>query len=64
MQGMGRMGQFHAKLSIEYCTPVVGGVAPGKGGSVIDGTPVGGYTELWRLDKSGGLEALAAERKG
>ena len=28
---------------------------------VIDGTPVGGYTELWRLDKSGALdERLAA----
>ncbi len=28
---------------------------------VIDGTPVGGYTELWRLDKSGTLdERLAA----
>jgi glutaredoxin 3 len=22
---------------------------------VIDGTPIGGYTELWRLDKSGQL---------
>jgi glutaredoxin 3 len=28
---------------------------------LIDGTPIGGYTELWRLDKSGGLdEQLAA----
>jgi glutaredoxin 3 len=28
---------------------------------VIDGTPIGGYTELWRLDKSGQLdERLAA----
>jgi glutaredoxin 3 len=28
---------------------------------VIDGTPIGGYTELWRLDKSGELdETLAA----
>jgi glutaredoxin 3 len=28
---------------------------------VIDGTPVGGYTELWRLDKSGALaERLVA----
>jgi glutaredoxin 3 len=28
---------------------------------LIDGTPVGGYTELWRLDKSGALdERLAA----
>jgi len=28
---------------------------------VIDGTPIGGYTELWRLDTSGALdEQLAA----
>jgi len=27
---------------------------------VIDGRPIGGYTELWRLDKSGALEGLAA----
>ncbi|HUP32415.1 MAG TPA: glutaredoxin domain-containing protein [Gaiellaceae bacterium] len=28
---------------------------------LIDGEPIGGYTELWRLDKSGALdERLAA----
>ena len=28
---------------------------------LIDGKPIGGYTELWRLDKSGALdERLAA----
>jgi len=40
VQGLGRMGRLHAKLSIEYGTSVVGGVAPGKGGQVIDGIPV------------------------
>jgi succinyl-CoA synthetase alpha subunit len=40
VQGMGRMGQFHAQLSREYGTHVVGGVAPGKGGREIDGIPV------------------------
>jgi succinyl-CoA synthetase alpha subunit len=40
VQGLGRMGQFHARLSLEYHTQVVGGVHPGKGGQEIDGLPV------------------------
>ena len=40
VQGMGRMGQFHANLSKEYGTQVVGGVAPGKGGTEIESTPI------------------------
>jgi succinyl-CoA synthetase alpha subunit len=40
VQGMGRMGQFHARLSVEYGTRVVGGVHPGKGGSTIEGIPI------------------------
>jgi succinyl-CoA synthetase alpha subunit len=40
VQGLGRMGQFHARLSREYHTQVVGGVHPGKGGQEIDGLPV------------------------
>jgi glutaredoxin 3 len=27
---------------------------------LIDDEPIGGYTELWRLDKAGELEKLAA----
>jgi glutaredoxin 3 len=27
---------------------------------VVDGRSIGGYEELWRLDKSGALEQLAA----
>jgi glutaredoxin 3 len=27
---------------------------------LIDGQPIGGYTELWQLDRSGELDALAA----
>jgi succinyl-CoA synthetase alpha subunit len=40
VQGLGKMGQFHAKLSREYGTQVVGAVAPGKGGSQIEGFPI------------------------
>ena len=27
---------------------------------LIDGAPIGGYTELWQLDRSGELDKLAA----
>ncbi|HEY1365643.1 MAG TPA: glutaredoxin domain-containing protein [Gaiellaceae bacterium] len=27
---------------------------------LIDGRPIGGYTELWRLDREGRLDPLAA----
>jgi succinyl-CoA synthetase alpha subunit len=40
VQGLGRMGQFHARLSREYGTQVVAGVHPGKGGETIDELPV------------------------
>lgn len=40
VQGMGRMGQFHANLSVEYGTELVGGAHPGKGGKTIDGVPI------------------------
>jgi succinyl-CoA synthetase alpha subunit len=40
VQGMGRMGQFHARLSLEYGTKVVAGVHPGRGGSRIDDVPI------------------------
>jgi len=40
VQGMGRMGRFHASLSVEYGTQVVGGVHPGRGGQEIDGIPM------------------------
>jgi succinyl-CoA synthetase alpha subunit len=40
VQGFGKMGQFHAKLSVEYGTKVVGAIAPGKGGTTVDGIPL------------------------
>jgi succinyl-CoA synthetase alpha subunit len=55
VQGMGRMGQFHAQLSREYFTQVVGGVAPGKGGREIDGIPV--YDTVAEAVKETGADA-------
>ena len=40
VQGFGKMGQFHARLSLEYGTKVVGAVAPGKGGTTVEGIPL------------------------
>jgi succinyl-CoA synthetase alpha subunit len=41
VQGItGREGTFHAKACQEYGTKVVGGVTPGKGGTIHEGWPV------------------------
>jgi len=41
VQGLtGREGTFHAKAAAEYHTKVVGGVTPGKGGTMHEGWPV------------------------
>ena len=40
VQGMGRVGQLHTRLSKEFGTRVVGGVSPGRGGQTIEGVPV------------------------
>src|SRR6058998_2154165 len=39
-QGMGKAGTFHATQCREYGTQIVGGIAPGKGGTVKEGFPL------------------------
>jgi succinyl-CoA synthetase alpha subunit len=39
-QGLGATGLFHAHGAREYGTQMVGGVTPGRGGSVIEGFPI------------------------
>src|SRR6516164_5627723 len=40
VQGMGKAGTFHAQQCREYGTTIVGGVAPGKGGTTKEGIPL------------------------
>jgi succinyl-CoA synthetase alpha subunit len=40
IQGMGKTGQLHAGLSLEFGTKVVGGVTPGRSGTETLGMPV------------------------
>jgi succinyl-CoA synthetase alpha subunit len=40
IQGLGREGQRHAALSVEYGTNVVAATRPGAGGTEVDGIPI------------------------
>src|SRR5579871_115547 len=39
-QGLGKAGTFHAIQCREYGTQLVGGITPGKGGTVKEGFPL------------------------
>src|ERR671934_1398969 len=39
-QGMGKAGTFHAQQCRDYGTQIVGGVVPGKGGTMREGFPL------------------------
>src|SRR5437667_1980288 len=39
-QGLGKAGTFHATACRDYGTQIVGGIAPGKGGTVKEGFPL------------------------
>jgi succinyl-CoA synthetase alpha subunit len=39
-QGLGKAGTFHAIQCREYGTQMVGGITPGKGGTVKEGFPI------------------------
>jgi succinyl-CoA synthetase alpha subunit len=70
VQGLtGAAGTFHAKQMREYGTPIVGGVTPGKGGTVHEGFPVfdtvaqavgktGGNTSVIFVPPPGGADAI------
>ena len=58
VQGItGSEGSFHTKQMVEYGTKVVAGVTPGKGGQIIEGTPV--FNTLSEAREQTGAEASA-----
>jgi len=68
-QGMGKAGLFHSQQCREYGTQVVGGVSPGKGGTMKDGFPqfntvaeagrkTGANTSLVFVPPAGAAEAI------
>jgi len=56
VQGItGQAGAFHTEKMLEYKTQVVGGVTPGKGGTVVHGIPV--FNTVREAVKAGGANA-------
>jgi len=58
VQGLtGREGTFHAKACADYGTKVVGGVTPGKGGTIHEGWPI--FNTVEQAVKETGANATA-----
>jgi succinyl-CoA synthetase alpha subunit len=58
VQGLtGREGTFHAKACAEYGTKIVGGVTPGKGGTIHEGWPI--FNTVEQAVKETGANATA-----
>jgi succinyl-CoA synthetase alpha subunit len=56
VQGLtGAAGSFHAKQMRDYGTAIVGGVTPGKGGTVVEGFPI--YDTVAQAVKATGANA-------
>jgi succinyl-CoA synthetase alpha subunit len=59
VQGItGREGTFHAKGCAEYGTKVVGGVTPGKGGTIHEGWPVFNTVEQAMLETGANVSVI------
>src|SRR4030042_6047925 len=56
VQGItGRIGSIQAHWMLEYGTKVVGGVTPGKGGTIVEGLP--GFNSVHEAVKATGANA-------
>ncbi len=55
IQGLGKVGQFHCDLMMEYGARVVAGTRPGKGGTEYNGVPV--YNTLEQAVEETGANA-------
>ena len=67
VQGLGKAGTFHGTQCRDYGTQIVGGVAPGKGGTVKEGfhlfNSVAEGVHIFRTDKERAMRVMAKYTK-